>query len=62
MATPLAAGQVALLRSLNPQLGSGSISRYIAASALSVDAQNPAYAGLLGRGLPQVMESLNTLL
>jgi subtilisin family serine protease len=62
VATPFAAGQAALLRSLNPQLGAGAISRYLASSALSVDAQNPAYAGLLGRGLPQVMSSLNTLL
>jgi len=49
-ATPVAAGLLGLIRSLNPALPRGEIIRLLISTAVPLDGLNPAYAGLLGAG------------
>jgi len=50
MASPNAAGAAALNWSMNPTWNSYQVACKLLASADNIDAQNPAYAGLLGSG------------
>jgi len=56
--SPLVAGAAALVRSHFPALASADVSRRLLDSALSVDAANPAKAGMLGQGLVQPAAAL----
>ena len=58
MATPFVSGQIVLLRSLAPWLTLAQIEGQLAATARSVDALDPDYAGQLGAGEPDVAASL----
>jgi thermitase len=58
MATPFVTGQVALMRSLSPRLSPERILLIIRATGQSVDAENPAYANQLGRGLIDISAAL----
>jgi len=58
MSAPFVAGQAALIHSLAPELTLDQIATQITSTAQSVDAVNPAYAGLLGAGQPDVAASL----
>ncbi len=54
MATPFVAGEAAVLRATNPGLTPAQVRTVIENTAISIDAQNPGYAGLLGAGLTDV--------
>ena len=58
MATPFVAGQAALLRSASPDLRADDIEQAIRSTAQSVDAVNPGYADLLGKGRIDIRASL----
>ncbi len=58
ISAPFVAGQMALLRSLAPELSARELSAVAAQTAVSVDAGNPEYAGLLGSGMPMIAGSL----
>lgn len=58
MATPFVAGQAALLRSVCPTLTAEEVSARMQSTAQSLDAHNPAFAGLLGAGRPDYVASL----
>ncbi len=58
MATPFVAGQAALIKSVAPSLGIESVEGQITKTARSLDASNPAYAGKLGAGLPDIGASV----
>lgn len=61
LSTPFVSGQAALIHSFRPQLSVRQIAALIAQTAQSVNAQNPAYVGGLGAGLPKVYSSLEFL-
>lgn len=61
MATPFVAGQVALIRSMAPELTAEEIGQLIGGSAQPIDTSNPDYQGLLGAGLIDVAASLTYL-
>lgn len=61
MATPFVAGQAALLRSTMPHLSADTIEHVIRSTAQSVDAVNPDYAGLLGKGRIDIRASLTEI-
>ena len=58
MAVPFAAGQAALLRSLNPSLNTWDVGQVIAASAQPLDGLNPDFTEELGAGQIDVAASL----
>jgi subtilisin family serine protease len=58
MATPFVAGQVALLRGLNPSLTLDEAGALIASTAASLDRNNPLYRGQLGAGRIDLAASL----
>ena len=58
MATPWVAGEAALLFSYNPGLSPAAASAAISAGAQSIDALNPAKAGLVGGGRIDLLASL----
>jgi len=60
MSTPFVAGQAALLRSVNPGLTLDEIGLLIGGTAQSLDKANPAYRGLLGEGLIDIVASLES--
>lgn len=61
MATPWAAGQAALIYSLNAQLDVRQIAELMVGTAQSVDGANPKFRGKLGAGLPALDVSLARL-
>ena len=61
MATPWAAGQAALIYSLNAQLDVRQIAELMVGTARSVDGANPKFRGKLGGGLPALDVSLARL-
>ncbi|MEZ4677632.1 MAG: S8 family serine peptidase [Caldilineaceae bacterium] len=61
MATPLVAGEAALLRSVNSTVSVRSIATLLAETAHSLDSANPDYRGQLGVGLPDVTTALQRL-
>ncbi len=61
MATPLVAGQAALLHSFRPTLNPREIAEQIAATALSLKNTDWRFGGKLGFGLPSVATSLQKL-
>jgi subtilisin family serine protease len=61
MSTPFVSGQAALLLGHSANLSLNQIGRLIGGTADSLDALNPAYAGLLGKGQIDVLSSLNAL-
>lgn len=58
MATPWVAGEAALLLSYNPSITPATVSAAISRGAHSIDAVNPALAGLLGSGRIDLLASL----
>jgi len=62
MATPFAAGQAALLHSLDPSLTAWDVGQIIAATAQPLDGLNPDYTGELGAGRIDVAASLQYFL
>ncbi|RJP76698.1 MAG: T9SS C-terminal target domain-containing protein [Candidatus Zixiibacteriota bacterium] len=50
MATPVAAGAAALVKSLRPDWNSDQVGQWLAQTADNIDLQNPGYAGMLGGG------------
>lgn len=54
MATPFVAGEAAVLRATDPSLTPAQVRTVIESTAISIDVQNPGYAGLLGAGLTDV--------
>lgn len=58
MAAPFVAGQAALIRSVAPSLKAQDVAKLIAQTARPLDALNPAFAGLLGAGEPDIGTSL----
>jgi subtilisin family serine protease len=61
MATPFVSGQVALLRSANPDLSLSQIGHIIAATVKPLDQQNHRYSGQLGAGRIDIGASLEYL-
>jgi subtilisin family serine protease len=61
MATPLVAGQAALLHSFRPALNPREIAEHMAATALSLKSIDPTFGDKLGYGLPAVGVSLQKL-
>ena len=61
MATPFVAGQVALLRSANPQLTLDEAGLLIGGTADPLDQTNPLYRGRLGEGRIDILASLESL-
>ncbi|MGH2521626.1 MAG: S8 family serine peptidase [Anaerolineales bacterium] len=61
MSTPFVTGQAALLLSDNPELMLDEVGQLIGGTARSLEPFNPAYRGLLGAGLIDVLESLESL-
>lgn len=62
MAAPFVAGQAALLRQLDRSINARDIALLIAHTSENLDPLNPAYAGNLGTGLPNITASLERLL
>ncbi len=62
MAAPFAAGQAALLLSLDPDLDVVEVADLMGGTAVSLAAANPAYIGQLGAGQINVIASLQALL
>lgn len=60
MATPLVAGLVGLIRALHPNWSNTTIESHIKHTATNIDAQNPAYIGLLGAGRINAYNALAT--
>lgn len=58
MAAPFVAGQAALIYSVAPGLAVEDVERLIRQTARSLDALNPAYAGLLGAGQADIGASV----
>ena len=58
MATPFVSGQVAMLRSLAPELTLAEIEGQMLAKVQDLDGLNPDYVGQLGTGEPDVAASL----
>lgn len=58
MATPFAAGQVALIRSMASSLTVREVAELIGGTAQPLDALNPAFAGRLGAGRLDIGASL----
>jgi subtilisin family serine protease len=50
MASPVAAGLVSLMLSINPELSPASVTEILEATSDNIDAQNPDYVGMLGAG------------
>lgn len=61
MATPLVAGQVALLKGYDSTLTLTQVGNLISATAISLDARNQRYEGLLGQGQIDIGASLTLL-
>lgn len=59
MATPNAAGVAALIWAANPTWTRDQVAARLAGTADPIDAQNPAYAGLLGRGRVNATRALS---
>ena len=60
MATPNAAGAAALIWSLHPTWTRDQVAAQLIATADNIDAQNPAYIGLLGSGRVNSFAALTT--
>ena len=60
MATPLVAGLVGLIRSQNPGWTNTTIETHIQKTCANINAQNPAYVGLLGAGRIDAYNAMNT--
>ena len=50
MASPVTAGLVSLMLSINPELGAATVTEILEATSDNIDAQNPDYVGMLGAG------------
>jgi len=50
MASPVAAGLVSLMLSINPELGAAKVTEILEASSDNIDAKNPNFVGMLGAG------------
>lgn len=61
MTAPFVAGQAALLRQLDPAINVRDIALLIAHTSENLDPLNPAFAGNLGAGLPNIAASLERL-
>ena len=61
MSTPFAAGQAALIHSVDPTLNARQVAQLIGGTALSLDALNPGFDGDLGAGQIDIGQSLQTL-
>lgn len=60
MATPLVAGLVGLIRAHHPDWSNATIESHIEHTCDNIDAQNPAYIGLLGAGRINAYNALST--
>lgn len=58
MSTPFAAGQAALLRSVDPSMTLDQVGELMGGTAELLDTYNPGYEGLLGKGLIRILTSL----
>jgi subtilisin family serine protease len=61
MATPFAAGQAALLLSMNPDLNAVQVVDLMGGTAENLNPYNPGYPNQLGLGLIDIVASLNAL-
>jgi PKD repeat protein len=50
MASPVTAGLVSLMLSINPELGAAKVTEILEATSDNIDAQNPNFVGMLGAG------------
>lgn len=62
MATPFIAGEAALLLSLDPNQSAQDVITTIESTAVSIDAENPNYIGLLGAGLADVEAGVTSIM
>lgn len=62
MASPLVAGLLGLMKSVNPQLGNEEIINCMYNSAVDIDNQNPSYVGQLGAGRIDAEAAVNCVL
>jgi subtilisin family serine protease len=58
MASPHVAGVAALIRSKNPDLSNAQVRTILESSTDNIDAQNPGFVGLLGKGRLNALQSL----
>ena len=60
-AAPFVSGEAALILGLHPEFTSNSVRSAINSSAQSVDGINPAYKGLLGKGIIDLEKTFRKL-
>lgn len=59
MATPMVAGLLGLMKSLNPAITNTALINCLYSSADNIDAQNPSYVGELGAGRINAFQAMN---